>query len=378
MADVTTLEITQIDPNPQQPRRAFRELEALAASIREHGVLEPVMVRPHGTRYALIHEERRWRAARLAGLITLPAVVRPATDAEAFRLALVENVQRAALTPVEEAEAYARLHTQGMTQAQMAALVGRTQSYIAHKLQLLRLPPPLAFYVQEGALTENHGRQIMTLRPIYPVDRVRVVAEDPARGEAIGNADGVWLNAWRPEDSPCWWFGSAIPPVVREGSHHWAAYVAQHRDTGVPQWEAAAFWWGTAAATGDWPVTHLAHALHTGRERWEHAVVWWTFLHHLERPGPTGRPLTAAERDPHDLWWAYWADLRHSGSLAFATALASTPPEDRTTRFPRLPAIVHAMAQHGSVVPSRWHHPLVARTAEGDRLPHPFTPTPPG
>ncbi|MDP8899623.1 MAG: ParB/RepB/Spo0J family partition protein [Actinomycetota bacterium] len=150
--------LDEIDPNPDQPRAHFAGIEELAESIRVDGLLEPVMVRPFAGRYQIVHGERRYRASKLAGLSELPAVVREMDDTTMFRLSLVENVQRAALTPMEEAVSFARLQKQGHTQAEIGRIIGKGQSYVAHKLRLLKVSRPLTYYLEVGALTENHLR----------------------------------------------------------------------------------------------------------------------------------------------------------------------------------------------------------------------------
>src|SRR5581483_2589626 len=140
------LPIDQIAVNPNQPRKVFRPeaLDELAASIKSSGVIQPVVVRRVGQGYQLIAGERRWRAARQAGLERIPAVVREATDAESLELALVENLLREDLNPMEEAEAYQSLLAQFQwTQEELAQRIGRDRSSIANSLRLLRLPEPI-------------------------------------------------------------------------------------------------------------------------------------------------------------------------------------------------------------------------------------------
>jgi ParB family chromosome partitioning protein len=156
----------QIDPNPLQPRKTFDPgaLDELAASIRAAGVIQPVVVRKVGARYQLIAGERRWRAARQAGLDRIPAVVRQATDAEALELALVENLLREDLNPMEEAEGYQRLLAEfGWTQDELAGKIGRDRSTIANSLRLLRLPATIQEDLRSGRLTMGHARALLAL-----------------------------------------------------------------------------------------------------------------------------------------------------------------------------------------------------------------------
>ena len=158
--------LDEINPNPNQPRKAFESasLDQLAASIQASGVLQPVIARktPHG--YELIAGERRWRAARQAGLERIPVIVREATDAESLELALVENLLREDLNPIEEAEAYQKLLAQfSWTQEQLSQKIGKDRSSIANGLRLLRLPDAIQDDLRAGRLTMGHARALLAL-----------------------------------------------------------------------------------------------------------------------------------------------------------------------------------------------------------------------
>lgn len=160
------LPVEAIERNPDQPRKRFEDakLEELAASIRQHGVVEPILVRKDGARYRILAGERRWRAAQRAGLKEVPAVVREATDREAFELALVENLQRADLNAIEEAEAYeVLLSDHGLTQEAIAGRVGKERSTVANALRLLRLPEEVRDAVRGGQLDMGHARALLGL-----------------------------------------------------------------------------------------------------------------------------------------------------------------------------------------------------------------------
>src|SRR2546428_1156514 len=164
---LTEIPVDQIDANPRQPRKAFdpASLDELARSLKSAGVIQPVVVRrmPEG-RWQLIAGERRWRAARQAGLERIPALVREATDAESLELALVENLLREDLNPMEEAEAYQQILTEfGWTQEELAQRVGRDRSTIANCLRLLRLPRPIQEDLRAGRLTMGHARALLSL-----------------------------------------------------------------------------------------------------------------------------------------------------------------------------------------------------------------------
>ena len=162
--NVRQIPLDQVDRNPDQPRRYFDEeqLNELKESIETHGVLEPIIVRPVEGRYEVVVGERRWRAAQLAGLETIPAVVRPLSDREAMEIALVENLQREDLNPVEEAEAYKRLMGEfGMTQEEVAERVGKKRSTIANRLRLLELDEELVVEVETGRLSAGHAKALL-------------------------------------------------------------------------------------------------------------------------------------------------------------------------------------------------------------------------
>lgn len=156
--------MADIVPNKEQPRRDFdlAALEQLAASIREHGVIQPLVLRPmpNGT-YQIVAGERRYRASRMAGLLEVPAVVQELTDQEAMELALIENLQREDLNPLEEAQGYqALLDEYHLTQEEIAKSVGKSRPVVANALRLLHLPEPVLQYIKEGALSAGHARAL--------------------------------------------------------------------------------------------------------------------------------------------------------------------------------------------------------------------------
>jgi ParB family chromosome partitioning protein len=164
----TEIPIARIQANPWQPRRRIDEeaLQGLAASIAEHGVLQPVLVTETLDGYQLVAGERRLRAAQLAGLERIPAVVRQLVDRERLELALVENVQRADLGPIEEANAYRQLLDEfGLTQEDIASRVGRARSTVANTLRLLELDTTIQEAVGDGRLSEGHARALIGLAP---------------------------------------------------------------------------------------------------------------------------------------------------------------------------------------------------------------------
>ena len=165
----TEVDVDAIVPGPMQPRTHFDEgsLEGLADSIRTHGIVQPLLVRRRGDQYELIAGERRWRAARLAGLSKVPVVVRDVADHDLLEIALIENIQRENLNPIEEAQAYKRLiENVGLTQEALAVRVGRDRSYIANFLRLLKLPDDLQQLVVEGRLSTGHARTLLGLSQV--------------------------------------------------------------------------------------------------------------------------------------------------------------------------------------------------------------------
>lgn len=162
------LSLSRLVPNAAQPRRVFDDeaLESLAQSLRQSGLLQPLLVRPHPSeseKYEIVAGERRWRAAQRAGLETLRVVVRELTDAEVLHMAIVENVQRQDLNPVEEAEGYRRLIDEfGQTQNRLARMIGKSRSHIANMLRLLTLPEAVRDELSAGQLSMGHARALVT------------------------------------------------------------------------------------------------------------------------------------------------------------------------------------------------------------------------
>jgi len=165
-SEPTEVDLDSIVPGSMQPRTRFDEasLESLAESIRSHGIVQPLLVRRRGDGYELIAGERRWRAARLAGLTRVPVVVKEVPDENLLEIALIENIQRENLNAIEEAQAYRKLiETVGLTQEALASRVGRDRSYITNYLRLLRLPDDLQQLVIEGRLSTGHARTLLAL-----------------------------------------------------------------------------------------------------------------------------------------------------------------------------------------------------------------------
>ncbi len=161
-----TIEISKITRNPNQPRKNFDEtaLQELADSIRQNGVLQPILVRKIGGKYQIVAGERRYQASKLAGLKEIPAVVRDIDDKEVFQLALIENLQRSDLSPMEEAKGYRQLiDSQGLTQEGLAKILSKSRSAIANTLRLMDLPTVVQEMIEQGLLTAGHARAILAV-----------------------------------------------------------------------------------------------------------------------------------------------------------------------------------------------------------------------
>jgi ParB family transcriptional regulator, chromosome partitioning protein len=186
-AELRELPIELISPNPSQPRRTFEEesLVALAASLKERGLLQPLLVRPlPGGSYELIAGERRWRAAQLAGMESVPAMVRPDDDATSLELALIENMAREDLNAIEEARACAALiEDLGLTRDEVGRRVGRSRVAISNLLRLLDLPDLALMLLEDGSLSEGHGRALL-MAPDHDVRR-QLAREAASKGWSV-------------------------------------------------------------------------------------------------------------------------------------------------------------------------------------------------
>ncbi len=174
-APSTDLEVARLTPNPFQPRRVIEgpEFEQLVSSVRRHGILQPVIVRPGAGGYEIVAGERRWRAAKAAGLTRIPAVVKEITDREMLELALIENLRREDLNPMERASAYRRLIEEfHLTQEQIADVVGGSRPAVANTMRLLELPGEVQAAISQGRLSEGHGRALLAAQ-----DQPRVLVE---------------------------------------------------------------------------------------------------------------------------------------------------------------------------------------------------------
>lgn len=193
--DIRTVPITALEPSPFQPRRSVRQesLEELIASIRERGVLQPLLVRPHPTlpdRYQIVAGERRWRAAQAVPLHEVPVLVRRLDDRDAAAAALVENLQRTDLDPIEEAEGLRRLiETHGITQDEAGRMIGKSRAHVANTLRLLNLPKPVQVHLREGRLTAGHARALLAAAdPVALSERILADGLSVRQTEALAAA----------------------------------------------------------------------------------------------------------------------------------------------------------------------------------------------
>ncbi len=187
---ISELELDKIVPNEYQPRKTFADegLKELAASIREHGVIQPIIVHRIGSNYGLIAGERRWRAARLAGLKTIPALVKEASKRELIEQALIENIQREDLNPLEAAEAYKRLQEEfKLTQEDVARRVGKERSTVANFLRILHLPKEIKQDLSAGSLSMGHAKALLSLERSR--DQVQAAAAIVKKGLSVREAE---------------------------------------------------------------------------------------------------------------------------------------------------------------------------------------------
>jgi ParB family chromosome partitioning protein len=184
--EVQKVDVDLLVPNPYQPRMTVEnsQLTDLAASIRESGIIQPLLVRPFGARFQIVAGERRWRAAKQLGLTTVPVVVREIPDESLLELALVENIQREELTPLEEARAFRRLQEEfHLTQEEVARKVGRDRSTVANALRLLRLPKEVQRLLSSGKLDVGHARAILAVERMQ--EQTALAREAARRGLSV-------------------------------------------------------------------------------------------------------------------------------------------------------------------------------------------------
>ena len=202
--------IEHVSRNPRNPRRQFDEgdLQDLASSIRQHGIVQPVVVRTVADRFEIIAGERRWRAAQLAGLHEIPVIVRDVDDRTALEIAIVENVQRADLNPLEEALGYDQLIAEyGYTQNDLGGIIGKSRSHVANSLRLLKLPDGVRDMLSSGELSAGHARALITTSD--PVALARTIV---AKGMSVRDAERLAQNDIKNQSQP------AVAPAEKKDS----------------------------------------------------------------------------------------------------------------------------------------------------------------
>jgi ParB family chromosome partitioning protein len=194
------LDIGQVRPNPRQPRQAFDDdaIHRLADSVRADGIVQPIIVRDAGDGYEIVAGERRWRAARIAGLRTIPSIVRPVDERDQLILALAENVAREDLNPVEQARAYAVLSDElDLSQTEIARRVGKSRPAVANTMRLLELPDEVLDLVSSGTLSEGHGRAL--LQAGGQDERVALARTAVSRGWSVRECEAASKRASKPK-----------------------------------------------------------------------------------------------------------------------------------------------------------------------------------
>lgn len=187
---IKEIRINEIEPNRGQPRKHFNDekLEQLAESIRQHGVVQPLIVQREGNIYKIVAGERRWRASRLAGLHTVPVIVRDLSSKQVMEIALIENIQREDLNPIEEAEAYEKLMDEfGMTQEEISATVGKSRPAIANSLRLLYLQEKIKNRLIDGEITSGHARALLAIDNVEL--QIKAVEEIIKRGLSVRDTE---------------------------------------------------------------------------------------------------------------------------------------------------------------------------------------------
>ncbi len=221
------LKISELEPNREQPRREFDEksMAELADSISQHGVLQPLLVRPlFGGGYQIVAGERRWRAARMAGLSEVPAMVREMSDSEVMELALIENLQREDLTPLEESRGYQTLMEKyEMTQEEVAKTVGKSRPAITNALRLLHLPEAIQQMVERGELSAGHGRALLS----FPNEESMLAAAEKAvaEGLSVRELERMAKRASKPVETE-------KHPVVRRSTYFDEVELSLHEHLG--------------------------------------------------------------------------------------------------------------------------------------------------
>ena len=238
---IMRIAVEHIEPNPKQPRRDFDEaaLQELAASIKMHDIIQPITVsKLHGNKYRLISGERRWRAAKLAGLKDIPAYIRQANDQELLELALLENLQREDLNAMEIAISYKRMMEElNHTQEQVAERMGKDRSTVTNYIRLLKLPPDIQIAVRNGEISMGHARALINVdtidKQLYIFDEIKT------KGLSVRQTENLVRNMYKETEEPPA-VQSSLPPAFKKiedklASHFSTRVVLRHHKNGSGQ-----------------------------------------------------------------------------------------------------------------------------------------------
>ncbi len=190
--NINEILLDDIVPNKNQPRKKFEEegIKELAESIKENGIIQPIVVRKINDKYQIVIGERRYRAAKLIGLKKIPAVIRDVSDSKTLELALIENIQREDLNPIEEASAYKTIIDREMiTQEELSRKIGKSRSYIANMIRLLELPEKVKEYVSRGTISVGHAKAILSVK--NPDEQIKIAKEIINKGYSVRDVEGL-------------------------------------------------------------------------------------------------------------------------------------------------------------------------------------------
>ena len=311
------ISLRDIQPDPQQPRKHFDEtkLQELAASMAADGLLSPIMVRPEGDKLIIVHGERRYRAALLLGWETIPATVQEISADRARVLALVENIQRSNLTPIEEARAFQSImETQGLTHDELAKTIGKSRSYVTQKMRLLKLPSHLSYFMEKGILSEGHIRQLLRLKKLYPDGKKENVSPDTFSSVTDAMIQLRPLD-WPPNYKITVGLAYMAAKEEKEGAvapeypHHGDKVLSTFPHDGiVDAWTIPAWWFAMQFSLFRLKREEAKEAIDTFEMHIASAILTLAFPDIL-KTDDAGRPVA----DWPDCLNAYRSDLRHAG-----------------------------------------------------------------
>lgn len=316
------IKLELIDPDKKQARQYFDEqkLAELASSIKASGQAVSILLRPVGERYTIIHGERRYRAAKMLGWKIIRADVRDISEAEAGWLSLVENLQRDNLSPIEEALAYQKALDSDITQTMLGEKIGKSQSYIAQKLRLLKLSTPIQFYLDKGCISEGHARQLLRLKKVFGDIEAdyEFWQENNITADSITPKGAYYvIYGAQPEGTPYWYPVELIKNqtlederalLLMESSKVFTDYVIKCSYK-IKRWEVVAYWFASLTTDTVASVAALKTAISGWIERFYSAIVY------IDSNISPKKYETPSQKIAHRRYWACWGDLRHAGVL---------------------------------------------------------------